>query len=144
MTTTATKTTTTAPLNRGVNDWITDDGVRISLPLYVDPPHHLRKQAFSALRAKIESRNQISNPESISGLSVSTAMSGGNDVEGFVGITMDNLRHTMFSRGGLDASLLLRIQAVTGVQLCSAADIEKAMKARIKQVKDFVAANRFE
>jgi hypothetical protein len=141
--------TTTTPtlnnlsvLNSWANDYNTEDGVRISCPLYIDIPNSQsgRKALFNALRAAVEAEKTVATPKTQSGISVLTAASASTSIESKIGISVENARSILFSRGGLDVTLLLRLQAVTGLEVCPVSEIEKALKNRIKQIKEFSAA----
>ena len=140
--TTATKLFNAATLNSWNNDYNTSEGVRISVPLYVDIPQQTRKDLFSRLRAVTEAEKVVTNPPTQSGISVATAIPGGSSVERHIGITLDNLRSVLFSRGGIDVSLLIRIQSVVG-EAVPAKEIENALKQKIVQLKEFIAANSY-
>ena len=129
-------------LNNYTNDTLTENGVRISLPIYIDVPN--RKPLLNALRSLVEQEKFDYTPKSQSGIGVSTAVAGGSSIERYLGVSLETLRSSiLFSRGGLDITLLLRIQSVTGIEVCPVADIEKALKTRIKQVKDFAANHAY-
>ena len=130
-----------AALNNWQNDHTNDLSVRVSCPLYIDVPQQLRKDLYSKLRSTVETEKIISTPKSQSGISVATATPGGTRVEAAIGVSLDNLRSIMFSRGGLDVTLLLRIQCVLGEEVVTTKDIETALKNKISQVKEFIALN---
>ena len=142
--TTATKSSLANPaaLNNWQNDFMNDLSVRVSCPLYVDVPQQLRKDLYSKLRSAVETEKIISTPKTQSGISVATATPGGTRVEAAIGVSLDNLRSIMFSRGGLDVSLLLRIQCVLGEEVVTTKDIETALKNKISQVKEFIEINQ--
>ena len=142
--TTATKSSLANPaaLNNWQNDFTNNDAVRVSCPLYIDVPQQLRKDLYSKLRSTVETEKIISTPKSQSGITVATATPGGTRVEAAIGVSLDNLRSIMFSRGGLDVSLLLRIQCVLGEEVVTTKDIETALKNKISQVKEFIEINQ--
>lgn len=128
------------PMNSATQDFHTDDGVRISQPLYLDLPNHKRKELLNALRETINNfRTSTSTPSTMSGISVSTYTS--SSVEQYLGMNMDVLRGVLFQRGGLAADLILRIQAVTGVTIVTDAQLKKAFDERKKSVLAYVTNN---
>ena len=130
-------------INSWQNDYTTNDGARVSTPTYIDLSQNQRKLLFSAVRSAIEAHRTTSVPKTASGIVVETAGGGSTSVEHFLGITVDNLRSVVFTRGGVDITLILKLQAVTGIEVVSVADIETAYKARIALVKAFVKSNTF-
>ena len=138
--TTATKSSLVNPaaLNNWQNDFTNNDAVRVSCPLYIDVPQQLRKDLYSKLRSVVETEKIISTPKSQSGIIVATATPGGTQVEAAIGVSLDNLRSIVFSRGGLDVSLLLRIQCVLGEEVVTIKDIETALKNKISHGKELI------
>jgi hypothetical protein len=140
---TANLTTTNLPLNNWQNDYTTLDGVRISTPTYLDLNQQQRKLLYSAVRSSIEAHRNSSTPRTVSGITVETAAGGSDSIESYLGITVENLRSVLFSRGGVDITLLLRLQLATGLEVVPVAELEKAYKARIALVKSYVKDNQF-
>jgi hypothetical protein len=139
-------TTTLEPslhINSWLNDYTTADGVRISTPTYIDLSQNQRKLLFSGVRSAIEAHRSTSTPSTVSGIVVETAGAASSSVEQFLGITVNNLRSVIFSRGGVDITLVLKLQAVTGIEIVPVKEIEAAYKARTALIKDFVKANQF-
>ena len=64
-------------------------------------------------------------------------------VEAFLGMTIDVLRSVLFTRGGLSADLLFKLQAITGIELVTVKDLTAAFKARQAMVKTFVEETKF-
>ena len=90
----------TVALNSAANDPMTADGVRISMPLYIDLPNTLRKDLLNGVREVIAGNFTTSETQTQSGLTVSTPSSLESEVEAFLGLSIDNLRNVLFSRGG--------------------------------------------
>jgi hypothetical protein len=130
-------------INSWQNDFVTTDGVRISTPTYIDLSQNQRKLLFSGVRSAIEAHRSTSTPKTASGIVVETAGIESSSVEQFLGITTNNLRSVIFSRGGVDITLVLKLQAVTGIEVVPTAEIEAAYKARIALIKAFVKGNTF-
>ena len=132
----------TATINNYLNDYTTQSGTRICTPLYLDIPTAQRKELLNAVRLK--AHEMTSAPvKSQSGIAVETATGTLTAIEAFLGCSIDVLRSVLFQRGGLAADLVLRLQAVSGVEVVSTKEIETALKARAKLVKDFEANNTF-
>ena len=139
-------TTTTAPrvsINSSANDYFTSSGVRISIPLYIDLTGAQRKELLNAAR-EVASRTTTSSVKSQSGISVETTTGGLTALEAFIGCSFDILRQSLFSRGGVSADLVLRLQAVTGVECVSQKDIETAFKNKAGFVKSFMSSEKFD
>lgn len=132
------------PLNRSANDVVTDSGVRISTPLYIDLPMTTRKDILNRVRQlamePVEAKQQ---PNSLSGISVSSYSTKESAICFFLGMDISNLRNTLFSRGGLEASLLLKLQSICGVQYVTEKEICSAFDARKKLVKEFIKNHTF-
>jgi hypothetical protein len=133
------------PLNKATNDHYTESGIRICVPLYVDVPMNIRKELFNAVR-KVADSFEVSNPANgtISGISVVSSQTLLPQVESFLGMTLDNLRPVLFTRGGLQADLIFRLQALTGMEVISEKDFADAFTARKKQIKTYVQENTFD
>jgi hypothetical protein len=130
-------------LNHYTNDYTTQEGVRISLPLYIDLTTAQRKLLLNAVREVANATTEV-NVHSLSGITVAHTNGGLSKVESYLGASLDVLRSgVLFQRGGIAADLLIRLQLATGVEIVSAKEIEAALKARISQVKAFVADNQF-
>ena len=123
-------------LNYAGADYNTEDGVRISLPLYIDVPNTKRKELLNAVRS-VCATQFTTQPANTHGITVVNSQTLQPKVEAFLGMTIDILRSVLFSRGGLQADLLFRLQAVTGIELITDKDLTAAFKARQAMVKDF-------
>ena len=129
-------------INAAVNDHVNDKQVRISLPCYIDLTTAQRKEILNAVRT-VSSEMSTSSPNSMSGLKVETAVSAGPDVESYIGMTLDVLRGVIFQRGGLEVSLVLRLQEVTGLEFVSAKDFTAAFKSRQDLIKSYTKEHPF-
>jgi CxxC motif-containing protein len=132
----------TATINNYTNDYITDSGTRICTPLYLDLTTTQRKELLNAVRSKAAEMTVVP-VKTRSGISVETASSNLNQIEAFLGCSLEVLRSLLFQRGGLASDLVLKLQAVTGLELVSLKEIDAAYKARAKLIKDFAAVNTF-
>lgn len=130
-------------LNSWQNDYNTPEGVRISTPTYIDLSQNQRKLLFSAVRTAVEAHRTTSTPKTASGIVVETASPAATSIEAFIGISVNNLRSVLFSRGGVDITLILKLQAATGLVIVSASELEAAYKARIALIKSFVKETQF-
>ena len=126
------------PVNSGQNDFTNKGGVRISLPIYLDITTSQRKEILNACRELNKSQAIHSAPNSISGITTSTASGAIADIEAYIGMTLDVLRGVIFQRGGIEAGLLLRLQAVTGIEYVTEKDFTDAFKARQAFVKNYI------
>ena len=131
------------PINSAVNDHNTKNGVRISLPCYVDLTNQQRKTILNALRSKIADQTVTSTPASASGIRVETTSNTESDIESYIGMSMDVLRTVIFQRGGLEASLVLRLQEVSGVELVTDKDFTAAFKQRQDMIKKYTTEYPF-
>lgn len=125
------------PLNRSANDYINANGVRICAPCYIDAPTSLRKEILNVIRAKASEPIEHTTPNTLSGISVTSYSTLQPQIEAYIGQTIDNLRNILFSRGGLEISLLLKLQNVTGVEVISDKDITAAFDTKKKLIKEF-------
>lgn len=122
-------------INSAMNDSITENGVRTSIPLYFDPTTTQRKELLNAIRDK--ARSGVIQQNTHTGLSVETASSNQSDVEAYVGMSLDVLRSVIFQRGGIEAGLFLRLQQAAGVELITQKEIAAAFKDRLEVVKNY-------
>ena len=129
----------TPPLNSAVNDYSTKEGVRISLPCYVDITMQQRKDILNACREAASSQVISSQPSTMSGLRVETTSNVQSEMESYLGMSFDVLRGVIFQRGGLEVSLLLRLQEVTGRKIVTDKDFTAAFKARSEAVKTYTS-----
>lgn len=125
------------PLNSATNDHNTDSGVRISLPCYIDITMQQRKDLLNACREKAQSQVISSTPASMTGIRVETTSNTQSEMESYIGMSLDVLRGVIFSRGGIEVGLLLRLQEVTGIQLVTDKDFTAAFKARQGLIKAY-------
>ena len=123
-------------INSAAYDYLNEQGVRISLPCYVDATTSQRKQLLNAVRT-LAAGTVKSEPSTISGLTVETATNATSDVESYIGMSLEVLRGVLFQRGGIEVSLLLRLQEATGLEFISAADFTSAFKARQALIKGY-------
>lgn len=126
------------PINRAANDYMCESGVRICVPVYIDPPTALRKDVLNQIReiakAPLEATQQ---PDTITGIQVVSYSTRQPEIEAYLGMSLDNLRNVLFQRGGLEVSLVLKLQQVTGIELVVDKDVTAAFKARQNLVKTF-------
>ena len=132
-------------LNCAQMDYMTEEGVRLGLPLYVDLPTQKRKELLNGVRS-VCSQQVVAEPPagSIGGIKVAQSQSLQPKVEAFLGVSVDVLRTILFSRGGLQADLLFRLQEVTGLTYITEKDFAAAFKARQGQVKDYLKTQKFD
>lgn len=126
----------TKSINSSANDFTSKAGVRISLPCYVDLTTSQRKELLNGAREAVSATTSTS-PKSISGISVETVTRASSDVEAYIGMDLDILRGVLFQRGGLEVSLVLRLQEVTGITFVSDKDFTAAFKARHDLIKEY-------
>ena len=131
------------PLNRSANDTITGNGVRISIPVYIDPPTTMRKEILNVLRTKATEPIATSNPNTMSGIQVVSYSTRQPEIEAYLGLSLDNLRNTLFSRGGLEVSLILKLQNVTGLDIVSDKELTTAFDSKKKLSKAFSTEHPF-
>lgn len=124
-------------INAAVNDYISPDGVRVSLAAYADVPVVTRKRALSIVRDLINNSVE-STPATQSGITVVTNTGNLSKVERQLGCTFDILRQTLFQRGGLPLELVLKLQVLTGVEMLSMKELDTAVKAKTNLIKEYV------
>lgn len=132
------------PINSSGNDLLTDQGVRISSPIYVDLPINLRKDLFNGVRTACTQAVSRQASASVSGITVEEPSRDHGDIEGFIGMNLDVLRNVIFSRGGLPVDLVLRLQAVTGLEYVTAKNFADSLKKRTTVIKDYITNNTFQ
>lgn len=135
---------TVTPINSSGNDLLTNQGIRISSPIYVDLPINIRKDLFNGVRTACTKATPRTASASVSGITVEEPSSNHGDIEGFLGMNLDVLRNVIFSRGGLPVDLVLRLQAVTGLQYVSAKDFTDSLKKRTTLIKDYITNYTFQ
>lgn len=123
------------PINSAKQDFHTANGVRISLPAYVDLPVQTRKSLLNAVRTAMEREDIQSTPKTQSGISVTSVNSSHvSGIERYLGMSLAVLRSVLFARGGLALDLVLRLQNVGGIEVVSTAELIEAFDNR----KEFV------
>jgi hypothetical protein len=135
-------TATYEPLNSSKLDYYTSDGVRVSMPLYFDLPNQRRKDLLNGFRNALQAQTMTeSSPSSMSGIRVESHGLYNNAIEKYIGMDLACLRGVLFQRGGLPADLILRLQAVTGVEVITEQDIRKAFDQRKKTTVSYTKDN---
>lgn len=133
------------PLNRHQNDYNCENGTRVCLPCYIDPPITLRKELLNQVRELAKQPVEASQqPDTLTGISVVSYSTRQPDIEAYLGMSIDNLRNVLFQRGGLEVSLILKLQQVTGVEVITDKDFTAAYKARQALIKTFDKAYPFD
>ena len=127
------------PINAAANDYTNKNGVRISLPVYIDITTNQRKELLNGVREAMTASPTLSAPTSMSGIRVETVNGTQPDIESYLGMTVDILRNVLFQRGGIEAGLLLRLQEVSGVTFVTDKDFQQAFKQRQEFVKGYTA-----
>ena len=133
------------PINRAANDYNCVNGVRISTPCYVEIPNTIKKQIFNELRTLASQPKAVAQqPNSISGIQVVESSTMQPEIEAYLGCTLDTLRSgVLWQRGGLEISLVLKLQVLTGIELFSMKDITAAFKGRQDLIKKFAETYPF-
>ena len=129
-------------INNYLNDYTTNDGVRVSLPIYVDVPMSKRKELLNGIRTAQADETTTATPSSVSGLTVETVNTR-SSVNDFLGMNADVLRGVLFQRGGLALDLVLKLQDIAKLDVLTEADIKKAFSARQKFILDEYKACKF-
>lgn len=134
-------------LHRSINhagyDHMTEEGVRISTPLYIDLTTAQRKEILSAIRQRLVESGQNRTPDTESGIKVTTMGTSQSEIETYLGMAIDVLRGVLFQRGGIEYTLVLRLQSVAGIEYVSAKDIQTAFKKRTDLIKEYAQHNLF-
>ena len=125
-------------LNSASNDFNNANGVRISVPTYIDLTVQQRKELLNEVRNKCNEMVSVAAPStSQTGLQVESVTSKEADIEAYLGTTLEMLRAQLFQRGGLPVDLVLKLQSVTGIEYVSLKDMTSAFKNKEKAVKDW-------
>ena len=133
----------TPPINSSTNDHYTPEGVRVSVPIYVDLTTAQRKELLNGIREAC-SVSVSTEVKSASGLSVQESSSAQPSVESYVGMTLDCLRGVLFQRGGLPLDLVLKLQSASGITYVTEKTIAAAVKAKQAVVKTFISDYPYE
>ena len=128
--------------NSHLNDYYTEDGTRVCLPIYIDVPMSKRKDLLNGIRDAQNAETTSSKPSSVSGLTVETKNPRSN-VHDFLGMQPDVLRGVLFQRGGLALDLILRLQEVAGMEVLTEADVKKAFSNRQKGILSLIKETKF-
>ena len=103
-----------------------------------------RKEWLNELR-RLASATTVREVTSSSGISTETSINADAGIESYLGLTLDTLRSAvLFQRGGIPLDMVLKLQSVTGIEAVSEKDIASALKARVEDVKSFIADHAFE
>lgn len=131
-------------INSATLDTHTQEGIRISIPCYVDVPNHVRKSLLNGTReaAQREAASE-STPKTQSGLTVTTYNNNQTSVENYLGVSLDVLRTVLFQRGGLPLDLILRLQEVSGIEVLSPKELAKAFDDRKKVCIGYAKENPY-
>lgn len=133
------------PINRSLNDHMTENGVRICIPCYIDAPTALRKEILNQVRELARQPQEASHqPDTLTGIQVVSYSTRQPEIEAYLGMTLDNLRNVLFQRGGLEVSLVLKLQQVSGLEIVTEKDFTAAFKARQTLVKTFEKSYPFD
>jgi hypothetical protein len=121
----------TKTLNSATLDHNTEEGIRISLPIYVDIPMGVRKTLYNSVREEAtRAATVLSSPKTVSGIQVTTYQVQENSVSQYLGASLDVLRTLIFQRGGLQLDLVLRLQEVAGYEVLTKEALAKAFDER--------------
>jgi hypothetical protein len=129
-------------LNSAALDFVSENGSRISSPVYIDLTTLERKALLNALR-QVCTQTVATQVHSVSGITVESSSPRQAAVEVFLGCSIDVLRGVLFQRGGLPLDLILKIQAVSGYEVVTVKDIETGLKTKLTAIKDFVKEYTF-
>ena len=132
------------PLNSASLDHTNSDGCRLSFPTYIDVPTAKRKELLNNIREVANQSTEVATPNTQSGLTVASFSSRQGEVEAFIGMSLDMLRTVLFSRGGLQLDLIIKLQSVAGMQVVTEKDITTALKKRLDTIKSYMKGQVFE
>lgn len=129
-------------VNSAQTDYLSDSGARISTPIYFDANPTQLKDLYNKVRTV--AATPISNTvKSVSGISVDSYGSAQQAVEQHLGCNLEILRSVLFSRGGVNIDLILKIQQVIGEEVVSVKELEAAFKTKLNVVKEILKNNTF-
>ena len=117
------------PLNATFNDLHTEQGVRISQPIYIDLPTSVRKELLNGVRSLANNPLRWSRRFTI--LTSAHILCRQPRLSP---PKMDILRGVIFQRGGLSADLVFRLHQVTGIEVITEKDVKAAFKQRQTQL----------
>lgn len=138
-------TTTATPslrVNSAQSDYISESGARISTPIYYDANPTQLKDLYNKVRT-VAATPITSSVKSVSGITVDSYGSAQQAVEQHLGCSLDILRTVLFSRGGVNIDLILKIQQVIGEEIVSVKELEAAFKTKLNVVKGILKTNPF-
>ena len=120
---------------------INDQGTLISCPLYISPSLDRRKELLNAFRSaktgQLLEAGFGNTPRQEGSLSVYTAQSSPmTPIEAELGMNEESLRQMLFAKQGLSEKLLLKLQALTGVEVVTREEIEETTQLWINQIFD--------
>ena len=111
---------------------ITDNGTAISVPWYINPSVDKKKELLNAFRT-IKTQQLIEQGyqqprESNSLVVVDQTSPSLSPIEVDMQMSEDALRSVLFSRQGISERILIRLASLTGVQVCTREEVEKAQQ----------------
>jgi hypothetical protein len=124
-------------VNSSFTDYISDSGARISTPIYYDASPTELKTLYNKVR-QVASTPITSSVKSVSGITVDSFGSAQQAVERHLGCSLEVLRTLLFSRGGVNIDLILKIQQVIGEEVVSVKELEAAFKTKLNVVKEIL------
>jgi hypothetical protein len=134
----------TKPLNHHTRDFTTESGVRVSNPVYVDLTTTQRKDLLNLIRTRCYETIDVTQQETQSGIRTVSSANRQGEIEGYLGMSLDVLRTVIFARGGLEVSLLLRLQSVAGFEVITTKELMAGLKAKQDLIKAYVTENKFD
>ena len=100
---------------------ITESGLTISVPFYLNPTSDQKKALLNAFRTikaqQLDDMGYNTERQSNSVVVIDTPPVALTPIEEELGMTEDNLRMALFSRQGLQERLILKLQRLTGLTL---------------------------
>ena len=138
---TTTTLDTVKHIHHFTNDFTTTDGVRICTPIYIDIPTAQRKEILNKVREIASAPAAVVTPVTHSGITVQNSSSQEQQIVQFLGLDLANLRNTLFQRGGLSVDLVLKLQAITGLNYVDQKTFTTAFKNKQAVIKSFMETN---
>lgn len=120
------------------------DGCRISLQCYLDPTIGVRKEILNSLRngGAPETQQVPVASHSFGGVSTATPATYAPDaqlvIERSLGMSLGNIRSTLFGRGANSSGFLLTAGRLAGVELVSKEDLRQALDLLYEDLCKFI------
>ena len=112
--------------------------------MYVDLTTTQRKDLLNLIRTRCYETVDVTQQETQSGIRTVSSANRQGEIEGYLGMSLDVLRTVIFARGGLEISLLLRLQSVANWEVITTKELMAGLKAKQDLIKTYITENKFD